>query len=258
MPNTASGYYFADGSTPMSAEDISAAEATAAETVFTGFQGDNYFFRQTVYFTATGTFAKADYPWLRAARVYLVGGGGGGGGSQNASSGNHSVGGGGGGGGYAEAFILASAIGASKTVTVGAQGSTSYKGDGGSGGSSSFGALVSATGGGGGKVKPNSVFHWYIGGTTGGIGTAGDLLIRGGPGGIGGGYGALGSGGPGGDSRLGGGAPANGGGAGGGDYTGATADGYGGGGGGAQTNSSGTGASGGGGGQGVVVVEMFA
>jgi len=34
MPTTASGYYFADGSTPMSAEDISAAEASASQTVF--------------------------------------------------------------------------------------------------------------------------------------------------------------------------------------------------------------------------------
>ena len=34
MPTTAAGYYFADGSTPMSAEDISAAEASASQTVF--------------------------------------------------------------------------------------------------------------------------------------------------------------------------------------------------------------------------------
>lgn len=33
MPTTAGGYYFADGATPMSAEDISAAEATAAQGV---------------------------------------------------------------------------------------------------------------------------------------------------------------------------------------------------------------------------------
>lgn len=41
MPTTASGFYFADASTPMSAEDISAAEATAAQGVIDNLVTDN-------------------------------------------------------------------------------------------------------------------------------------------------------------------------------------------------------------------------
>jgi hypothetical protein len=41
MPTTPSGYYFADGSTPMSAEDISAAEATSAQLVFNNLAARN-------------------------------------------------------------------------------------------------------------------------------------------------------------------------------------------------------------------------
>jgi len=189
--------------------------------------------------------------------VKLVGAGGGGGGS--AAGSYHSVGGGGAGGGYAEALILVATLGASETVTVGAgTGAVTSAVVGPDGGTSSFGSLVSATGGEGGRVKPNTVFSWYVGGMTGGIGTAGDLLIRGGPGEKGGGYGALGSGGAGGNSLLGGGAQSYGAGASGGSYSGKNADGYGGGGGGAQTNAGGAGRAGGDGGDGIVIVELYA
>jgi len=41
MPTTASGYYYADRFTPMSAENISAAEATSAQEVFNGLDARN-------------------------------------------------------------------------------------------------------------------------------------------------------------------------------------------------------------------------
>jgi hypothetical protein len=41
---------------------------------------DGFVFKETIYYTSNGTFAKADYPWLRAIRVRTIGGGGGGGG----------------------------------------------------------------------------------------------------------------------------------------------------------------------------------
>jgi hypothetical protein len=112
-----------------------------------------YVFVSTVYFTSSGTFTKADYPWLRAIRVKVQGGGGGGGGVAAASGSNSSVSGGGGGGAYGEKFITDIAgLDSSVTVTVGAGGSAGAAGNnaGSAGGNSSFGAVVSANGGVGG------------------------------------------------------------------------------------------------------------
>jgi hypothetical protein len=61
---------------------MSASITGAGETPgFIGFR-----FKEAVYFTSNGTFTKADYPWLRAIRVRLVGGGGGGGGCATTSA----------------------------------------------------------------------------------------------------------------------------------------------------------------------------
>ena len=120
-----------------------------------------YKYMQTVRYTSNGTFTKASYPGLKAVNIRLVGGGGG---SQGMAT--YSAGAGGGGGGYAEKFVLASALSASETVTVGAGGTAgaSGGGNGGNGGSSSFGTHCVAAGG---------------QGITGGTGTTGDLLIQG-------------------------------------------------------------------------------
>ena len=92
---------------------------------------------QTVYFTSSGSFAKASYPWLRAIRVRVQAGGGAGGSSSTATGANHSKGAGGGGGGYAEAFITdVAGLASSVTVTRGAGGS------GASGGLGGFGPFV--------------------------------------------------------------------------------------------------------------------
>lgn len=110
----------------------------------TGFATQDYVdsgyrYKQTVVYTASSTFVKADYPGLRAVRVRVQGAGGGG----NGSAINNSGGASGAAGGYAEAFYTASELDASCAVTVGAGGSGATGGGGGSAGSaSSFVAMV--------------------------------------------------------------------------------------------------------------------
>lgn len=106
-----------------------------------------------VYFKTSGSFTKATYPGLYAIEVEVVGGGGGVAGLA-ATDGTHwAFGPGGAGGGYAKVVILAASLGTSETVTVGAGGTagTTSGSDGGDGGTTSFGAFVSATGGGAGN-----------------------------------------------------------------------------------------------------------
>jgi len=188
------------GSLAKTIEDLAEATATALSNAV---PSGAFVYTGTIYYTSNGTFSKAD-PFgtgdigLKAIRVRLVAGGGGtsglvrGGGT-----------GGGGGGGYAESFIVDIA-GLSSTVTVtrGAGGTgITGEGTGGTGGTSSFGSLVVATGG-TGSVQPRAGIQ---NGGAGGVGTAGNLLIRG----TGGGAGAAETipwGGAGGSSQLGGGA----------------------------------------------------
>ena len=83
-----------------------------------------YRYHSTVYFTSSGTFTKASYPWLRAVRVKVQGAGGGGGsGARTSGSFGNNHGAAGGAGGYAERFITDIAgLAASETVTVGSGG----------------------------------------------------------------------------------------------------------------------------------------
>lgn len=218
-----------------------------------------YTYRQTVYFTSSGTFTKASYPWLRAMRVRVVGGGGGGAGAGAAAANQHAAGSGGGGGGYAESFITnISGLASSVPVTVGAGGAGGVgNNDGSAGGASSFGSLVVAEGGDFGETSGSTGLAIAPRGGAGGMGTTGDLKLRGGPGGSASGYATLGSGGHGGNSQLGGGAE--------GSYTSAGSSGvaggvggnYGGGGGGAMTTAGGSARNGGAGGPGVVIVELY-
>lgn len=164
-------------------------------TWYTIASTNSYYRVQEVYFTSTGTFSKATYPWLKAIKVRLVGGGGGSSGCGGVSGGS-----GGAGGGYAESFITdIASLASSVTVTVGGGGGggSSSPGDGSAGGTSSFGSLVSATGGGGGVITGSD-----LRGGSGGVGTAGQLLIKGGGGGV---YTSLRASGTGGSSVLGGG-----------------------------------------------------
>ncbi len=83
--------------------------------------------------------------------VELVGGGGGAGGASDGGGATWSATQGGGGGGYSKKLILASALGATETATVGAGGAGGVANpgpnDGNDGGTSSFGAHFQATGG---------------------------------------------------------------------------------------------------------------
>ena len=151
-------------------------DVTALET--------GYRYHSTVYFTSSGTFTKASYPWLRAMRVKVVGAGGGGGGSPGGA--NMACAGAGGGAGYSESFITDIAgLAASETVTVGSGGAGGAAGSnpGSTGGNSSFGSLVTANGGGGGTGGTKSGTYPSQGsrnGVGGLIGT-GDLTQRGSP-----------------------------------------------------------------------------
>lgn len=214
---------------------------------------------QTVTFTASGTFTKADYPWLRGVRVRVQAAGGAGGGAPSNPANQHSSGGGGGGGGYAEKFLQASALAASETVTIGAAGAPGAAGaGGGNAANSSFGNHAVATGGLGGGIAATSGLMIGALGGNGGEGTTGDLLVDGQSGGMGSGYATLGHGGLGGSAVLGGGGRGAYTGAGSGTAQGAPGGQYGGGGGGSSSNSGGAAIAGSAGGPGIILVDLYA
>jgi len=107
------------------------ADSSAVTTSIDYQLNTGYRYHSTVYFTSSGTFTKASYPWLRAIKVTVVGGGGGGGGAEATGAGESAEGAGGAGGGYAIKFITDIAgLSASETVTVGAGGSGAAAGNG--------------------------------------------------------------------------------------------------------------------------------
>jgi hypothetical protein len=115
--------------------------------------------------TGNGTWTKQ--AGCRSIRVMLCGGGGGGSGHGQS----------GGAGGYSEKRIDVSswAVGTNVSITIGGQGSGAHSNDGaGTGGTTSFGSYLSATGGQG----ANSV--WGHCGGHGGVGSGGDINLRGG------------------------------------------------------------------------------
>jgi hypothetical protein len=140
--------------------------------------------QQVLYYTSSGTFTKATYPWLRAIRVRVQGGGGGGSGAASTGAGAVGAGGGGAGGVYAESFITDIAgLASSITVTRGAGGAGGAAGNnvGSAGGSSSFGSLVSANGGfGGGAGAFGGAPIWNSIDVTGPTIGTGDLVVSGG------------------------------------------------------------------------------
>lgn len=148
-----------------------------------GGPGAAYRYVDTVYFTSSGTFTKASYPWLRAIRVKCVGGGGGSGGCAATGAGAVTNAASGGGAAYAESFITDIAgLAASTTVTVGAGGTGGAAGvnAGTGGGSSSFGSVVIAPGGAGGVG--GGAFGVPVAGNGGAISSVGtgDFTVRGG------------------------------------------------------------------------------
>jgi hypothetical protein len=160
---------------------ITALEADVDELETRGFR-----FVETLYFTSSGTFTKATYPWLRAIRVKCQGAGGGGTGAGTTGAGQVSGGGGGGGGAYAESFITDIAgLDASVTVTRGGGGAGGAAGNnpGSTGGASSFGSIVSANGGDGGGTGQSSIpVEAFGSGGSGGSAATGNLVFSGGGG----------------------------------------------------------------------------
>lgn len=126
----------------------------------------------SVKFTTAGVT-----PWVVPAgvtRVFVKVIGGGGGGGKRQALAALGAGGGAGGGGYAEGWVTVTP-GATISITVGAggAGATVSNTSGANGGTSSFGAFMSATGGGGGGVTS---------GAGGGVGTGGSRNTSLGPG----------------------------------------------------------------------------
>lgn len=120
-------------------------------------------------FTSSGTYTPT--AGMRYCLVELVGGGGAGGKAIGGPPPTAS-GGGGGAGGEGKDVFNAATIGAGQTITIGAGGSPSGGNTGGTGGTTSFGALLSATGGLGGRS--NAIDN---GGGDGGTGTGSGTAI---------------------------------------------------------------------------------
>lgn len=205
-------------------------------------------------YTANDTWNKPN--GLRYVRVWVVGGGGAAGGASTTAAGQTSMGAGGGGGETRVGILLARDLGASETVTIGAGGTGVVGATGNGGASSSFGAHISADGGGGSGLLVAGSSVAAFGGNGGGRnGTGGQFSFPGLPGGYAfreSGTGQGGHAGPGGNSHLGhgGGIAVNG--------NGGTGSTFGGGGGGGQNSASqGTARAGGNGGAGVVIVEEY-
>ena len=134
-------------------------------------------------FVASGTWTKP--AGLKFVEVWVVGGGGGGGGADGQGGGTCAIGAGGGGGGWAYSKILAAALGATETVTIGAGGAGgagASSATGATGGTTQFGTLVTATGGTGGTGKDGSAAVRVAQPGGAGTGGTGDIQAKGSPG----------------------------------------------------------------------------
>lgn len=134
-------------------------------------------FRTMQTFAEAGSYTWTKSPGTNFIKVYVTGGGGGGGGTPGNNA--DDSGAGGGAGGTAIKIIDVSEI-TSVALEIGAGGTGGIDGTSGSaGGTSSFGTYCSATGGLGGYGGDSTAGAF----SRGGIGTGGDLNLRGGAGG---------------------------------------------------------------------------
>jgi hypothetical protein len=137
--------------------------------------------REVVYFTSSGTFTKASYPWLRALKVRMVGGGGGSGHAPATSGTQVSTPGSGGGGGYCEKFYTdINSLSASITVTIGAGGTGGTSGVSGTNGGNSTFVSMTANGGAFGDNGTVATVAGHFSNTgAGGGASGGDINITG-------------------------------------------------------------------------------
>ena len=141
-------------------------------------------------FTSSGTYTPT--AGMKYCIVESVGSGGAGGGAAATGAATAAVGSGGSGGAYTKLHVLASTVGTSQTITIGAGGSPGSAGavNGGNGNTTSFGAILTAAGGNGG-TGGSAASTVVTGAPGGGSASGGDVNINGGPGGVGFGLGAL-------------------------------------------------------------------
>lgn len=132
-------------------------------------------------FTTSGTYTPT--AGMSYCIIECLGGGGAGGGAAATNGATYSGATGGSGGEYARGVFTAAAIGASKSVTIGAGGSGSAGAIGGNGGNTSVGALISAFGGQGGNITGAETLQLLIYSNPGGTGGAGGNFRT--PGGVG-------------------------------------------------------------------------
>jgi hypothetical protein len=143
---------------PAALPDGEVTTAKIADGAITGAKiAQGYTYVESIIYTSSTTFSKANYPWLRAIGAHVLAGGGAGGGAVATTTGQASVGGGGAAGGYAFRFITdIGSLPTSATVTIGAAGASASGAVGGTGGNSSFLYLsatsLSANGGVGGPA----------------------------------------------------------------------------------------------------------
>lgn len=127
----------------------------------------------TVSFWGSGTYTNIVPTRFTRCRITVTGGGGAGGADSSAAD----AGGGGGAGGTSIGWWTM-ATGTAYTVTVGNGGASVTNDTGATGGTSSFGSLQTATGGAGGTSQAAAISY----GGLGGVGTGGQILLKGGSG----------------------------------------------------------------------------
>ncbi len=119
------------------------------------------------------------------ADVEAQGGGGAGGGANNPGAGQVSFGAPGASGSYARSIFLAATIGASVSISVGAGGAGFSAATGGTGTTTSFGALMTAPGGGGGSIQNGQTPPYALGSNAGTAApSGGNLYMSTGAGGV--------------------------------------------------------------------------
>lgn len=134
-------------------------------------------------FDTPGTFTYMPADGTIKVRVRVIGAGGGGGGVGGATSSAWGAAAGGASGAYSESLLTSGFAGQSVVVGAGGLGAVAGNNAGSAGGSSSFGAIMTATGGGGGLGQGSLDAVRSVGGGEGGLASGGQINAQGNGGG---------------------------------------------------------------------------